>query len=323
MDPGSAAPTFFAPRSLACLVIRLGFLGTSAAAPTKERNVSAVALQVGARIILFDCGEGTQRQFMSSDMSFMKVERVCISHLHADHYLGLAGLIQTMTLSDRVDPLYIHVPAGAEGVIQGLATIGGFQPGFPIHIQGLEPGADIAAEDLRIRTAATDHSLPSLAYRIDLPKRSGRFDRDAAIAAGVPEGPLWSQLQRGEQVEVEGRTVTPEGIVGAPRPGMAIVYSGDTAPSPAVIDLAKDADILIHEATFGDEEVERAAELRHSTARQAAQVARDAGVGFLLLTHISSRYDDASGLLTEAKEVFDQVHIPKDLDIIQVKADPT
>lgn len=273
-------------------MIRVTFLGTAASRPTVARNVSAVALQREGDHFLFDCGEGTQRQMMRFGTGF-SLGDIFISHVHADHYLGVIGLLRTLGLQGREEPMRLWSPAGTRAVLEEAVHLGVERVPFPIEIGELEAGRRVARDGYDIVPFATRHAIRSLGYALVEHPRLGRFDLDRARALGVPEGPLFGRLHRGEAVEVDGRTVEPADVVGPPRPGRSVVYTGDTRPSTETERIARDADLLIHDATFDDEEEERAAATAHSTARQAGRLAAAAGVRRLVLTHVSSRYSDS------------------------------
>jgi ribonuclease Z len=300
-------------------MLSVTFLGTSAARPTVERNVSALALVREGETLLFECGEGTQRQMMRYGVSFALSE-IFFTHFHADHFLGVIGLIRTLGLQGREAPLRLYGPRGAKRVLTAAIELGVERVPFPVDIEEVKPGTVLrGAGDGRragyeIHVFATEHGGGSVGYALREHERPGRFDPERARAAGVPEGPLWGRLQRGEAVTLaDGRTVGPEGIVGPPRRGRLVVFTGDTRPCAAVVDAAAGADLLIHEATFAEEEKERARETGHSTAREAAQVALAAGARRLVLNHVSARYSvSADELAREAREVFRETTVAKD-----------
>jgi ribonuclease Z len=295
--------------------LKLTFLGTGGATPTKERNVPSTAVQIGARGILVDCGEGTQRQLLHTPVSFMKISDVFITHFHGDHFLGLPALMQTMNLNEREDPLTIHGPRDAEHILGILRNLGYFRPRFPIMVNELADGDAVEVEDFTVSAMTARHNVRTLSYRFREKGRPGRFDKAGALELGVPEGPLFGRLQRGESVEVEGRTITPDMVLGPPRPGRKVVFSGDTAPHRGLVDLARGCDVLIHDATFSDEEEDKAGEFGHSTARQAAMTAKDCGARVLFLSHFSPRYEEEEErLLEEAREVFPGARLAKDLE---------
>ncbi|HKE90088.1 MAG TPA: ribonuclease Z [Gemmatimonadales bacterium] len=298
----------------------LTFLGTSAARPTVERNVSSLALAREGETLLFDCGEGTQRQMMRYGVSFALSE-IFFTHFHADHFLGMIGLVRTLGLQGREEPLRLYGPRGAKQVLNNALLLGVERVPFGVEIHEVKPGGVIGQRDGYSLTAfATDHGAGSIGYALVESERYGKFDPEKARALGIPEGPLWGKLQRGETIELaDGRKVTADSVVGPRRPGRKVVITGDTAPCASVVDAAAGADLLVHEATFGEEEKDRAKETFHSTAREAAQVAKAAKVRKLVLTHLSARYSiSADELVKEAKEVFADVAAAKDGMVVDV-----
>jgi len=300
-------------------MLSLTFLGTSAARPTVERNVSGLALVREGETLLFECGEGTQRQMMRYGVGFALSE-IFFTHFHADHFLGVIGLLRTLGLQGREEPIKLYGPKGAKKLLESAIKLGVERVPFGVEIREVRPGDEIRNEEgvgrssYGISVFATEHGGGSVGYALIEKQRLGRFDPAKAQALGVPEGPLWGKLQRGETVGLpDGRTVGPEGIVGGPRPGRKVIITGDTRPCASVVDAATGADLLVHEATFGEEEKERAKETGHATAREAAQVALAAGVRRLVLSHVSARYSlNADELVKEAREVFPETVVAKD-----------
>ena len=294
------------------LSIRL--LGTAASRPTVERNVSSLAVHREGETLMFDCGEGTQRQMMRYGISFA-LEDIFFTHMHADHLLGVIGLMRTMALQGRAEPLRLWGPRGSARVLKRAQDFGFERPTFPVEIMEVESGQRIARNGYAIVPFPVDHrGALSLGFAIIEEERKGRFNPDLARELGIPEGPLWGQIHRGQAVTLDdGRVIEPRVLVGEKRPGRTVVITGDTRPCAATIEASRDADLLVHEGTFGDEEAERAVETGHSTAREAASVAREAGVRRLLLTHFSARYSrDAAELLSQACDVFQETLIGKD-----------
>jgi len=283
--------------------MRLTFLGTAGSWPTKERSASAVALDLESELILLDCGEGTQRQFFQSSASFMRVRRIFITHFHGDHFLGLPGLIQSMCLNHREQPLDIYGPPDAEEMVGRALRLGYFQLRFPVEVHALTPGSTVELDGYDVRTAVADHPVPSLAYRIEERPKRGRFDAPRARELGI-RGADFARLEAGETVRVGDHVVRPEEVLGPARPGRSVVYSGDTAPSDEIARLAHRATVLVHEATAAADLEKEANEWGHSSTRQAAECARVAEVGALFLTHFSSRYKELEPLEEEAKVVF-------------------
>lgn len=286
--------------------LSLQFLGTSASRPTVERGVSAIALVREGETMLFDCGEGTQRQMMRYGVGFT-LEDIYFTHFHTDHFLGVLGLLKTLTLQLRESPLRIWGPRGAQALFKRAEGLGNEKLTFPLSVTDLESGAVIRKKDYEIRAFEVEHRKgAALGFALVEDIRRGRFDPDHARALGIPEGPLWGRIHKGESITLEdGRVISPAELVGPTRPGRRVVLTGDTRPCKATIEAAVGADLLVHEATFGDEDAARAAETMHSTAREAAQVARMAGVKRLALTHFSARYSrDTRELEREARAEF-------------------
>jgi len=310
--------SLFVSPSILSRMLSVTFLGTSAARPTVERNVSAMSLVREGETLLFECGEGTQRQMMRYGVSFALSE-IFFTHFHADHFLGVIGLIRTLGLQMRTEPMRLYGPKGAKKLLTQALQLGVERVPFEVEIVEVKPG-EVLREAYDICVFDTEHGGGSVGYALREHERPGRFDPDKARAAGVPEGHLWGKLQRGETVELaDGRKVSAEGIVGPKRPGRLVVFTGDTRPCAAVVDAAQGADLLIHEATFGEEEKERAKETGHSTAREAAQVALAAKARRLVLSHVSARYSiSAEELVKEARDVFKETVVAKDGMTIEV-----
>ena len=294
--------------------LSLRFLGTSAARPTVERNVSSLAVIREGETMLFDCGEGTQRQMMRYGISFV-LEDIFFTHLHADHVIGVIGLMRTMALQGRTETLRLWGPRGSSRHLRRASEFGVERVGFRVDVMEVQPGETIKRNAYVIEPFAAEHGGgPSLGFALVEEERRGRFNPELARELGVPEGPLWGRLHRGEAVTLpDGRIVDPMVLVGPRRSGRKVVISGDTRPAETVIEASRGADVLVHEATFADEEAERARETGHSTAREAAAVAARAGVRQLILTHFSARYSrDASDLLKEAREEFEPTTLARD-----------
>lgn len=289
------------------------FLGTAAACPTVDRNVTALAVHREGEMFLFDCGEGTQRQMMRYGVGF-SFREIFVTHYHSDHILGITGLLRTLGLQDRQEPITLYGPRPARKTLSALLSVGVERTRFPVEIIEVGPGWRLDRGEYEIRAFDTEHRSDTVGYALVEHQRLGRFDPDRARALGIPEGPLWGRIHRGEPVTLsDGRTIAPAELVGPARPGRRLVFAGDSRPCDAVREAAAGADLLIHEATFSDTEEARAAETGHSTARQAATLAREAGVLRLALTHISARYSrEAPELLAEARSVFPETVIARD-----------
>jgi ribonuclease Z len=295
----------------------LVFLGTSASAPTARRAPSALLVRRGGERMLFDCGEGTQRQLLRSAVGLVDLEQIFLTHLHADHFLGLPGLLKTFALRMREAPLTIYGPVGLRELVESLRRVFG-RLSYPVELVELRPGEAVAGDGYKLLAFPVSHGVPAIGYALVEDERPGRFDEARADELGVPFGPERGRLQRGETIGLaDGRTVAAAELVGPPRPGRTLVLSGDTTPAEAVALLFAGADVLVHEATFGEEEAARAAETMHSTAAGAARVASAAGVTLLALTHFSPRYFGPE-LLREARELFAATVAPRDFDLIEV-----
>ncbi|MBI3792990.1 MAG: ribonuclease Z [Gemmatimonadetes bacterium] len=294
--------------------LSLQFLGTAASRPTIERNVASLAIVREGETLLVDCGEGTQRQMMKYGVSF-NFGDLFVTHWHADHYLGLMGLCRTLVLQDRTAPMRVWAPKGAERMLKRMDGLGLERLSFPMEVRELADGDEVARDGYAIRAFALDHrGAPSLGYALVEAERRGRFNPELARELGIPEGPLWGQLHKGQAVTLpDGRVVEPHVLVGPTRAGRTVVVTGDTRPCDATIAAARGADLLVHEATFAEEEAARAVETGHSTAREAATVAARAGVRKLALTHLSARYTrDTTDLDREARAVFPETLIARD-----------
>lgn len=292
------------------------FLGTAGATPTVDRGSPATLIARGGERILVDCGEGTQRQLMRS-LGLARIGTVLLTHLHGDHYLGLPGLLKTLSLAGREEALQLLGPPGLYELLREIEHIVG-RPRFPFVVEEVRPGEVLELPEYTLRTAPTDHGLPGIAWCLEERARPGVFHPEIAVQLGVVPGPDFGRLQRGETVVTrDGRTVRPDEVMDLPRRGRKLVFTGDTRPAPEIVELAVGASVLIHDATFGDSEQERALETGHSTAREAAQVALAAGVSTLVLTHMSSRHSWRE-LRDEARSVFPATLVPRDLDVLVV-----
>jgi ribonuclease Z len=295
----------------------LVFFGTSGSVPTAQRAPSALLVRRGGERLLFDCGEGTQRQLLRSSVGLVELREVFISHFHADHYLGLPGMLKTFALRGRELPLTVYGPPGLPELFTTLRRVFG-KLTYGLELEELRPGEVLERGDYNLVTFPVAHGVQSLGFALVEHPRPGRFDVAAADALGVPSGPERGLLQAGESVTLDdGRIVTPDEVLGPPRAGRKVVLSGDTAPSATVLEAARGAEVLVHEATFLDEERDRAQETAHSTALEAAELAREADVGLLALTHLSNRYFGPE-VAREARTIFPDTVVPKDFDAIDV-----
>jgi ribonuclease Z len=298
-------------------------LGTSSGKPTLRRNVSALAVVREAEWLLFDCGEGAQTQIAKAGLSPNRLVAMFITHLHGDHFNGVAGLLSTMGLDRRTRNLSVTGPKGLNEYLNTLERLKVIFVNYPIELNELdvfeEPANIFQGSEYTVTTRRLEHRLFALGYRVDEYAKPGRFDVQRAVELGVPEGPLWGRLQAGEEVmSPGGKTVRPSDVLGAPRPGKSIAYCLDTRPCAASINLASKVDLLIHEATYTEEFATEAQQYGHSTAAQAAYTAREAGAKQLLITHFSSRYPDPYPLLQEAREIFPNTILAEDLMEIEV-----
>jgi ribonuclease Z len=287
------------------------FAGTAGSVPSARRGLPALLVRHGGERILIDCGEGTQRQLIRSS-GLVELTDVFITHLHLDHWLGLPGLLKSLDLRDRERPLAIHGPPGLGEVMQTMRKVYG-RLGFVVNVIELEAGGSVRRGTLDIQPVNVRHRGLAYGYVFAEDERPGRFDDALAARLGVEFGPDFGRLQRGETVN----GVRPEQVIGEPRAGRKLVVSGDTAPCETLAIAAHEADLLIHEATFAEDERERAALTGHSTAAQAAQIAHDADVRMLALTHVSARYGGRE-LRDQAREVFPGTELPRDFDTVEI-----
>jgi len=296
----------------------LVFLGTSGSMPTGQRAPAAMLLRRGGERLLFDCAEGTQRQLLRSSVGLIELREVFLTHYHADHYLGLPGMLKTFALRGREVPITIYGPPGLRDLFGALRRIFG-RLTYTVELKELRPGDELIREDYRLQAFAVAHGVSAVGYALVEDARPGRFDVQAADALGVPSGPERGALQRGESVTLaDGTTITPDKVLGPARPGRKVVISGDGGPSESVIEAARNADVLVHEATFCEDERERARQTQHSTALEAAGVARAAEVDLLALTHLSNRYFGGE-VVREARTIFPNTVVPRDFDTIDVR----
>ncbi len=295
--------------------LSVAFLGTGGAVPSARRNTAGVLLARGGERLLFDCGEGTQRQ-MQRSLGLVQVDAIFFTHFHADHFLGLPGLLKTYDLTEREKPLTIYGPRGLQSLFQSMSRVIG-RRGYELDLVELDEGEEVELEDAAVRAFPVEHSVRAFGYALIEDDRPGRFDLAAAERLGVPEGPAFAALQRGETVQGAAGPVEPSAVVGERRGGRTVVVTGDTAPCNATVDAARGAQLLVHDASFAEEEAQRAADTGHSTVGQAAAVAREAEVDLLALVHISSRYH-VGKVLDEAREVFEPTVAPRDFDLIEI-----
>jgi ribonuclease Z len=293
------------------------FLGTSGSAPTAQRAPSALLIRLGGDRLLVDCAEGTQRQLLRSDVGLAELREVFLTHYHADHYLGLPGMMKTFAMRGRELPLTVYGPPGLRDLMGALRRVFGRLP-YPLELVEVRPGDQIERDGYAVHAFPVQHGVVGVGYTLLEAGRPGRFDVDAANRLGVPDGPARGALQRGEPVTLaDGTVVTPDRVLGEARRGRKVVVAGDTAPTDSVVEAAASADLLVHEATFCLDEQERARETSHSTAAGAASIAREARVALLALTHLSGRYSGRE-VEKEARSVFPDTVVPRDFDVVQI-----
>jgi ribonuclease Z len=293
----------------------LVFLGTGGSVPTARRSTACLLARVGGERLMFDCGEGSQRQ-MQRSTGLVQVDEIFITHFHADHYLGIPGLLKTYDLHGRERPLRVIGPPGLGELFRALRRIFG-RLAYEVELIELEPGEAIGHDGYEVRAFAVDHRMAAHGYALVEDERPGRFDPQAAQELGVTPGPDFKRLQEGETVDGSSGPVDPGRVMGEARAGRKLVITGDTAPTELTRVAAHEAQLLVHDASFADEELARAAETGHSTARQAAELAAEAGVDMLALVHISSRYD-VRAVLAEAREAFPEAIAPRDFDLVEI-----
>jgi ribonuclease Z len=291
------------------------FLGTGGSVPTARRATAAVLVRRGGERLLIDCGEGTQRQ-MQRSTGLVQLDRIVITHFHADHWLGLPGLLKTYDLQRREWPLEIAGPRGLGELMRTLSRLIG-RTSYELELRELEPGNAVPLDAAEVRAFEVEHRARAMGYALVEEPRPGRFDTEAAARLGVAPGPAFGALQRGEAVPGADGDVRPEQVMGEPRPGRKLVVTGDTAPCEMTRVAAHEADLLVHDGSFADDESERARETGHSTAREAARLAREARVRLLALVHVSSRYN-VGAVLEEAREEFPAAEAPRDFDIVEI-----
>jgi len=295
----------------------LVFLGTAGSMPTAQRAPAALLVRRGGDRLLFDCAEGTQRQLLRSSVGLVELGEVFVTHFHADHILGLPGLFKTFSLRGRERPLEVYGPRGLVDLLGSLKRVVG-KLSYDVRVIELEPGYVLERDGYRLATFAVSHGVPAVGWSLIEGTRPGRFDVEAADALGVPSGPARGALQRGESVTCpDGSMVNADQVLGPPRPGRKIVITGDTAPAETIVEAGWGADVFVTEATFSEEERERAQETMHQTAAQAAAIAKRANVGLLALTHLSNRYFGPE-IAREAREIFPETVVPRDFDVVEV-----
>jgi len=298
--------------------MRATFLGTGGSVPTKKRNLPSFAVRTNGGLVIFDCGEGTQKQFLIAKLGFNREMKILISHMHADHILGLPGLLHSMSFMDRRRDLEIYGPRGIDEFVKCTTETVMFRSMFPIRTFEVHAGTIARTDSYTISAAWADHGIPCLAYALAENDRPGRFYPSKARRLGIPKGPLWKTLQMGRSVNVGRKRINPSSVVGPARKGLKITYAIDTRPCDRVVQLALGSDLLVHDGMFHSNESARAREYGHSTAAEAASVANRSRSKRLALTHLSAIYDDTRLLLADAKNVFPKTFVAGDLESLEL-----
>lgn len=294
------------------------FLGTAAAVPTKERGLSCMCIVREGEVLMFDAGEGTQMAFSRAALGWNRNMAVFITHMHGDHCLGLPGLLQTMSLQSRNRPVRVYGPPGISDFVEANTRLLNFEPPFAVEVHEVDEGVILETEGYLVKSCSADHTVPAYSYLLEERERAGRFHPERARELGVPEGRMWGLLQKGMDVEVDGRTIRPEQVLDEGRPGIRIGYSGDTRPTSHLGKFFAGCDYLVFDSTFTEDLRERADATRHSTAGGAATLAKNGGVRNLILTHFSARYGDDAVPLAEARRIHGSVIAAKDLMSVEV-----
>ncbi len=298
-------------------MLELLFLGTGASVPSRDKATSCIAVRGGSDIILMDCGEGSQRQIMISPFSFMKIKAILITHLHGDHVFGLPGLLQTMSLSGRKDPVTVYGPKGIAYCVESFMSVTEGETVYPLEVIEVSGGESFEVGGMTVSVYPTDHNIESVGYVVREKNRPGKLDKMKALSLGIKEGPEMAALKNGETV----RGVTPGQVVGSEIRGASISYTGDTRKSLAIAEASERVTVLIHESTYMESEADLAEEHAHSTALQAAETAKQCRAGCLILTHVSNRYDDIEAVVDEARTVFPSTFAAYDMELFLVKND--
>jgi len=303
--------------------MKIIFLGTGAAVPSKTRKLSSIAImrKNSGEILIFDAGEGMQYQLINAQLNIMKITKIFISHLHGDHIFGLPGLILTLRMYQRTKPLHLYGPPGIKQYLAAVNSISGvLDTEFELNISEIEERLVVEEKEYVIESTLADHGIDTFAFSIVEKPNPGKFFPEKARKLGIPEGQLWSKLKAGESIQLQdGRIINSSEVVGTSRPGRKITYSVDTRPTKSIVLLSKNSDILIHEATFDDSLLEKAIQTGHCTAGEAAKIAKDAQVKQLILTHISTRYKDTALLYEQATKIFPNTIIAQDFMEVRLK----
>ncbi|MCX8190069.1 MAG: ribonuclease Z [Candidatus Diapherotrites archaeon] len=304
--------------------LKIFFLGSGCSAPTKARNLTSIAMQYSGKVFLFDCAEGTQQQMMRANVSYMKLDSIFFSHFHADHFLGLPGLLATMTMYERDMPLNIYGPKSVEKKVALAIEIAGIMPCFKINTFEIKKGFLLRGDNFTISAFPLKHNTSCYGFTFKENDKIAEFVKEKAIALGIPEGPLFAKLQHGEAVKFGSKTIKPEEVLdySKGRRGRKVSIVLDTRPHESYIENIAASDILIHESVFASIDMDRALDTAHSTALEVAELANKAKCKKLYLTHFSTRYEKLDALLKEAREVFPETHIGKDLLIVNLPLNP-
>jgi len=299
--------------------MKLVFLGTSAAQPTENRGMTCICLVLEKEILMFDAGEGAQVAFQKAKIGWNKKMKIFVTHMHGDHCVGILGILQTMSLQNRTESIEIYGPKGLDDFLAANLKILNFILSFPVKITTIKEGLVLDDETYSIHCAEAEHSIPAYSYVFQEKDKPGKFFPEKAKQLGIPEGKLWHELQHGKEVTVGNKTIKPSDVMGEKRKGKKIGISGDTRPTKKLEDFFKNCDYMSFDSSYAEELKEKAAEYYHSTAKEAAQLAKNANVSNLILTHFSTRYDDTEPLLQEAKTIHNSVIAAKDLLEIEIK----
>jgi len=299
--------------------MKLVFLGTSAAQPTESRAMTCICVVLEKEILMFDAGEGAQLSFLKSKLGWNKKMKIFVTHMHGDHCVGILGLLQTMSLQNRTESIDIYGPKGIEDFLAANLKVLNFGLTFPVRIMTIKEGLVLDDATYTIHACEADHSIPAFSYVLQEKEKPGRFYPEKAKELGIPEGKLWHVLQSGKEVKVDNKTFKPSDIMGEKRRGKKIGISGDTRPTKKLEEFFKGCDYLTFDSTYSDELKDKAKDHYHSTAKEAAQLAKNAGVANLILTHFSARYDDAKEMVEEAKSVHNSIIAAHDLLEIEIK----
>ena len=298
--------------------MKLIFLGTSGAQPTQERSLSCICLATDNEILMFDAGEGAQISYLKSGLPWNKKMKIFVTHLHGDHCIGILGLLQTMTMQNRTEPIEIYGPDGIEDFISANIKVLNFSLSFPVQISLVKEGEIVDEKKYSIQSCEAQHGIPAFSYVFQEKEKPGEFFPEKAKELGIPEGNLWHELQNGNEIKIDDKIISPEQVTGKKRKGKKIGISGDTRPTKKLEDFFQNCDYLSFDSTFSYELKEKAIATNHSTAKEAAELAKNANVSNLILTHFSARYKDEKILLNETKEIHDSTITANDLLEIEI-----